>query len=290
MWVVDRPDVNDVDVQLDRALIRANGEADYELSADERNAIHQLYAAYDALNGEPDPSLQPAALDGCADALKAAYGQVQKGGRLEGLRGKLLARVLECPACGYGPGPTLDHHLPKDTYRALSIYPRNLIPTCQVCNRAKGTLQPKAGHGVIHPYFQELPEGETFFHADVTYENGKLTVTFRIDNPALDPALLQRLQFQMGRLKLNERYPSAINIFLFSLKPGFMYLKGTADEKERLRTLLLEHADSYDQDMKPNHWRSALMRGLAACEPFLDDPWTYFARPMIADVLEFSSV
>jgi len=281
MWKVGPPDTGDVDTQLNDALIHRDGTVVYALSVAERAAIHALYADYDQRLGEPDPMLQPVALAGCADALLDAYSQVQKGGRLAPMRASLLNRVMECPLCGSGDATTLDHHLPKDDYRALSINPRNLVPSCQPCNRAKGTLAPVAGQGLIHAYFQALPD-VTFLIAQATYADGSLTFTFSIDPAGLPPALHARLEFQLDRLKINERHPDAINIFLFSQKTAFRLFKGKPGERDQLRQFLLDSACTLDGDLGLNHWRAAVLRGLAACDEFLDDPWTYFENPPVA--------
>lgn len=278
MWTVKLPEAGDIDAQLDAALIYANGDFVYELSVAERAAIHNLYADYHQRRGEPDPALIPAALVGCADALHGAYGQVQKGQRLASLRETLLAAVLECPLCGSAPATTLDHHLPKDDYRALSINPRNLVPCCQPCNRAKGTLVAVAGQGMIHAYYQALPE-VTFFRADVTYGAGSLVVEFGINPAGVTPALVARLQFQLDRMKLNERHPDAINVFLFSLKPSLEWFRGKPGERNLLQDWLVHAANTYDRDFGLNHWRTAVLRGLAVCDAFLDDPWAYFDKP-----------
>ncbi|WP_424361404.1 HNH endonuclease [Methylocystis parvus] len=280
MWTISRPDVGDIDAQLDAALVHKDGTVVYALTANERDSIHALYAAYDVLEGEPDPALMPPGLDHCKNALHAAYGQVQKGGRLAGLRGALLAAVVECPLCGFAPASTLDHHLPKDEYRALSIYPRNLVPSCQPCNRAKGTLQPVAGEGMIHAYFQQLPD-EAFLHADVDYNDGVLVVSFRIESAALEAPLLERLRFQFDRLSLNARYSDPINVFLFNLKPAFKMFRGMPNSQDLMRSFLVRSAMDYETDFGLNHWRVALMRGLSACEAFLADPWSYLDRGLL---------
>lgn len=278
MWKVKLPDTGDIDAQLNDALIQKDGEVVYGLSAEERAAIHALYADYDQRLGEPDPALTPPALNACADALLAAYGQVQKGGRLAKLRSSLLNRVMECPLCGSGDAKTLDHHLPKDNYRALAINPRNLIPCCQPCNRAKGMLVAVAGQGLIHAYFQALP-ATTFLIAHATYAAGSLTIEFAIDPGGLPAALYARLAFQLERLKLTERHPNAINIFLFSLKTSFRLFKGKPDERDQVRQFMLDCADTLDADLGLNHWRPAVLRALANCGDFLNDPWTYFDNP-----------
>ena len=278
MWKVRLPDACDIDDQLDVALTLKNGEKVYDLSDVERAAVHSLYADYDQRLGEPHAALQPAALASCADVLHGAYNQVQKGQRLASLRSRLLSAVMECPLCGSGDATTLDHHLPKDDYRALAINPRNLVPTCQPCNRAKGTLAALAGQGMIHAYFQAIP-AVTFLKADVTYAAGSLTVVFSIDQAGLPQALAERLTFQLDRMKLTERHPDAINIFLFGQKVAFRLFRDKPGERGLLQKFLVDGADTLDQDLGLNHWRAALLRGLAACDAFLDDPWTYLDKP-----------
>jgi hypothetical protein len=278
MWKVRLPNVGDIGDQLDTALTLKNGDKVYNLSDVERAAIHSLYADYDRRLGEPDAALQPAALAGCADALHSAYNQIQKGQRLASLRNKLLSAVMECPLCGSGDATTLDHHLPKDDYRALAIYPRNLVPTCQPCNRAKGTLAALAGQGMIHAYFQALPP-VNFLKADVAYAAGSLNVVFSVDPVGLPQPLADRLTFQLDRMKLTERHPDAINIFLFGQKVAFKLFRDKPGERDLLRHFMLDSANTLDQDFGLNHWRAALLRGLAACDAFLDDLWTYLDKP-----------
>jgi len=47
-----------------------------------------------------------------------------------------------------------------------------------------------------------------------------------------------------------------------------------------LKTFLTDTATTYDGDFGLNHWKAALMRGLAACDPFIADPWSYLDRPI----------
>lgn len=278
MWNVALPDIGDIDAQLDAGLRYANGQPVYHLAPGERAGLHALYALYDTVLGEPNVLLQPPGLANCANAIHGAYGQVQKGGRLHALREQLLGAVSECPLCGSGPATTLDHHLPKAVYRALAINPRNLVPSCQPCNRAKGTLLPAAGAGMIHAYYQVLPPVE-FFVADVTYAGGALAVLFRIDGAALPPLLAARLSFQLGQLDLNKRYPDAINIFLFSLKPALDWLRASGYSRALFENVLRHMAEGYSVQFGLNHWRTALVRGLLVCDAFLVDPWTYFDNP-----------
>ena len=135
-----------------------------------------------------------------------------------------------------------------------------------------------AGQGMIHAYFQAIP-AVTFLKANVIYAAGSLNVVFSIDPVDLPPALAGRLTFQLDRMKLTERHPDAINIFLFSQKVAFRLFRGKPGERDLLWQFLHDGADTLDQDLGLNHWRAALLRGLAACDAFLDDPWSYLDKP-----------
>lgn len=55
------------------------------------------------------------------------------------LRGELLKRIIvaRCPFCGISELSTLDHYLPKELYPEFSVFPKNLVPSCAVCNTRK---------------------------------------------------------------------------------------------------------------------------------------------------------
>lgn len=285
MWKVNPPAKGNIDSQLDAALIESDGTAKYTLSAAERSALHVLYDDYDALMGEPDARLNPAALSLCQDAIHDAYNQVQKGGRLATMRARLLRAARECPLCGAAPATTLDHHLPKGDYRSLAINPSNLIPCCQPCNRAKGTLDPAMGEALIHAYFQDIPAA-TFLVATSEYDAGTLVISFSVDSEIVEEPLLSKLTFQIRRLKLDERLADSINIFLFDLKTGIENFRKLPEAREEIRIFLQKAAVSLDGSFGKHHWKSAVARSLAACEPFLNNPWLYLDNPLASDATE----
>lgn len=276
MWVMGDQETDGLDEALDRALTFVNGDKVYDLSDQERQAIHIVYDLYQEMLGQPHPDLTPATLDSARPALHDAYGQVQIGGRLEGLREKLLASADECPFCGFGEPSQLDHYLPRSVYGELAIYPNNLIPCCGPCNNAKRTvvpgLGPAHGPGLIHPYFQDLPDID-FLMADVVFEGEVLSVAFRIDPAGIDAGLAGKLQFQLDRLKLNARYRKQINKFLNEQRTG-MLLFGTGSA-ERISQYLSASAVNLARSFHRNDWRVALFRSLAKTPEFCERPELY---------------
>lgn len=276
MWVMEGQKTDCLDEELDRALTFVNGCKVYDLSDQERQAIHIVYDLYREMVGQPHPDLTPATLDGARQALHDAYGQVQIGGRLENLREKLLASADECPLCGFGEPSQLDHYLPRSAYGELAIYPNNLIPCCGPCNNSKRTVVPGLGAahgpGLIHPYYQELPDID-FLKADALFEGETLSVTYLIDTVGIDEGLARKLQFQLDRLKLNARYRKQVNKFLNEQRTA-MLLFGT-ESAERLSEYLRTSAVNLARSFHRNDWRVALLKALAETPEFCEHPELY---------------
>lgn len=276
MWVLPAQAFDDLDEALDRALTLVNGTPVYQLSPEERAAIHVTYQRYDALLGQPHADLTPAALNSARPRMYTAYDQVQIGGRLAGLRARLLASTDSCPYCGFGEPRDLDHYLPRSTYGELAIYPNNLVPSCGPCNNAKRSVVPGMGGahgpGLIHAYFQILPDID-FLKAGISFHEGSLEVLFRIDDAVLDPLLAAKLQFQLDRLKLNERYRKQVNKFISEQRTAILMLIDYRPEV--LSDYLRRCAGSLSVSFHRNDWRVALLRALSEDAEFCADPEAY---------------
>lgn len=276
MWILAPQTPGELDASLDTALTLANGVPVYALTAVERAAVHAVYQLYDALAGQPDANLRPPALDLARPALEAAYGQVQIGGRLAGLRARLLASTDSCPYCGFGEVRDLDHYLPRSVYGELSIYPNNLVPSCGPCNNAKRTvvpgMGPAHGPGLIHAYFQPLPD-QDFLRAAVSFVDGALEVEFHVDGAGMDPDLAAKLQFQLDRLKLNERYRKQINKFLSEQRTAMLMFNALG--AGLFGDYLVRSANALSDSYGRNDWRVALLRALSADAAFCAAPGLY---------------
>lgn len=276
MWTLTPEPSGDLNAALTDALTYASGQPVYALSEIERAALHVVYQLYDAMLGQPHADLTPVSLDAARASLRAAYDEVQIGGRLADLRAKLLASTDLCPYCGFGEPRDLDHYLPRGMYGELAIYPHNLVPSCSPCNNAKRTVMPGLDDavvpGFIHPYFQ-IPPAQDFLKADIDYAGGALQVRFRVDPTGLDAALAAKLQYQLDRLKLNDRYPKRINTFLSEQKVGILQMAALGEAS--VRTFLEASANGLAGPFGRNDWRVALLRGLAASPGFPREPDLY---------------
>src|SRR3546814_10043232 len=89
----------------------------------------------------------------------------------------------------------------------------------------------------------------------------------------LYPALAAKLQFQLDRLKLNERYGKQINKYLSEQRAAVLMFHEQGSEllSEFLRRSSVSQASSFGR----NDWRVALLRALSADEAFCAAPELY---------------
>lgn len=57
--------------------------------------------------------------------------------------------------------PQIDHYFPKSTYPYLALSLYNMIPSCSICNMAKGSLDTYK-EPILYPYEEEMGEGTSF--------------------------------------------------------------------------------------------------------------------------------
>lgn len=232
-------------------------------------AILDLYAAYDAQAGQWSDALNAEDLsEALIASIRHAYGKTHPNGRLAHLREQLLDQDQLCPACGINFCTTLDHFLPKESIGVFAIYSRNLIPLCAECNHKKHAhLGHDPSEQFLHAYLEDFP-AQAFLTAHIEIDDARMVVTFAPDAGAgLSLAFRQRLEFQLEKLKLQERYSREINVYLASQStnwPDLFEVKGA----EGIVFHLQRQAENEALYHHQNDWRAVLCRALSQSEDF----------------------
>jgi len=273
MWKLPLPDNGPAIDELVTAVTPARGAPVVELTDEEKAAFLALYQLYDAYRGEPGPELEAKNISAItAQAVHDGYDATQVGSRLAHLRTRLQAGIFRCPFCGFAPVTSLDHHLPRSTYRALAVYARNLVPACGTCNQKKGaTVGGQDEHQrFINAYFADLP-AERFFIARCVMVDGALVTQFEVvQTPGLSDHVFRRLTYQFQRLELNARLKGEVTDFLVSLETGLEGAYETPEGALAVSRFLARSATSQERANGLNHWKTALLHGLTGCIEFCD--------------------
>jgi len=195
------------------------------------------------------------------------YDQWMVNSRSKGRRiyDKLKGVIGPCPLCGHLPIETLDHHLPKDLFPALTVTPTNLVPSCSDCNKAKRTVRPRtADEQTFHPYFDDFGT-ERWLYAKVL-EGVPPSLLFFVQAPASwAPLQTARAQHHFRTYKLARLYGSQAGTELGSIRYLLMqeFLRTGA---EGVRVHLTEQAVSRERYNR-NSWQTAMYRALS------ESPW-----------------
>lgn len=189
------------------------------------------------------------------------------------LRGNLLKRisVARCPFCGISESSTLDHYLPKEQYPELSIFPKNLVPSCAVCNTRKRDRIVDGRTNVrmfLHPYYDEIPD-MVFLTVRTRMEADALILSYRLSRPVgMALRIFRHLQSHFSELDLADRYRRMGLEHLGGQYPALRRAYGPGEYAERVAEKLIEGAEDFEEVSGPNYWLALLYRSLAGNEDF----------------------
>lgn len=191
------------------------------------------------------------------------------------LRGNLLRRisVARCPFCGINESSTLDHYLPKERYPEFSVFPKNLVPSCAVCNTHKRDSILIKGTNVrmfLHPCYDAIPD-LAFLAVRARMESDALILSYRLIRPAgMTIQTFQHLRSHFDELDLADRYRRMGLEHLGGQYPALRRAYGVSEEAKRVAAKLIEGAEDFEEVSGPNYWLAKLYRALAGNEDFCD--------------------
>lgn len=201
-----------------------------------------------------------------ADSLHHCYKTNTK--EMSSLRDLLLEPDVDdfdkCPFCGLGEPTTLDHYLPKEDFPEFSVYAKNLIPVCGVCNsNYKGTKCFNNGERLfIHTYYDLFPEHDFItMNIDVTTS---ITINFSSVHVQGEDYFSSLFNNHFTNLGLSKRYKrkavAEINRKKTALKRIYNRHNSAQEVSDELRNL----AFSFREEYGGNSWKVALYDALAS--------------------------
>ena len=285
------PSRDDVDKHLKKSITtyKYKGETlGRNISDVEISEVINIYDQYDMDNGSASDALKGDALpDYLREAIYNAYDKTQERRKLYSIRQALFKNVPLCPICGIDPVTELDHHLPRSIFPPLSIYARNLIPVCHLCNSTKlaGFGDQSQGEiAYLHAYFDTLPD-INFLKAVVTLQGCGMHVNFEIkDHDLLPDGYSRRLSDQIKNLKLNARYQDEVNTYITSHTVA-LHLSYVNRDKKTVRKFLNAQAKVEETAFYRNHWRPTLLYALADSDEFVDGGFV-MVLPIAQEILD----
>jgi hypothetical protein len=213
-------------------------------------------------------ALQPLELrePGHGALLRENYSALSKGRALEELAADIYeAAEFRCPMCNFEQAATVDHFLGKGAYPEFSILARNLVAACNTCNNKKGA---RPANGFVHAYFDELPNQQVL--VATTVWNPELHISYTLEaDPGVEVNLFDRLSNQFEILRLEDRFAREAGYVLSEIIGNCAepYARGGS---ALVKAELARQADVSVNVYGINHYKTALLRALAADDRFCD--------------------
>lgn len=193
------------------------------------------------------------------------------------MKEKELKKVYEecegvCPYCGNGKIEEVDHYVPKENYPEFTLYPNNLIPLCNKCNKKKGDkfVDTRNERQFIN-FYSDCIDDIPFLNVEIDFDPSDIKRTTEVKYTAdfskiLDSRLRKIVKDHYKYLDLLCRYNEAAADEISEL---LSVLQGQPDrEKSRVKIMadgwILGKRDSQRLKAGSNDWKYLLYEKLYA--------------------------
>lgn len=172
-----------------------------------------------------------------------------------------------CPLCTLGEIRDFDHYLPKASFSEFAVNPKNLFPSCSICNGHKGgSWKNEGGRLFLNLYLDLLPEDQYLF---VNSKNEGTEITFYLENvTGINPQLFNIIESHYTKLHLLERFREASNDVISELVNA---LKANSKHSNLSKVVdaVIEAEEGNKKAFGFNYWKSILKIALVRNHEFL---------------------
>lgn len=177
--------------------------------------------------------------------------------------------ISTCPNCTISEINSFDHYLPKDTYPEFVVNPKNLFPSCTICNGYKNDVWIKDGKRLfLNLYLDSLPDKQYLF-VDLTLIGDIVETKFHIRNNGDIPSdIFEIINTHYVKLHLLERFNSNINEVVTSLENTITSFVGKLPLDE-IKNAIIEKSNRDRVAFGCNYWKSILEIELMNCDEYM---------------------
>lgn len=271
MWTLPKPLIEDAIADIARVIAKSDGR----LNDADGVALKILFRLYDNNNGSITLGDDGRIGKDKRDVLYSLYNKTQKGGALYYIRKELFKNVDYCPMCGISAPSQLDHQMPIDDFRSLSICRMNLVPTCGVCNNKK---RKSDSSNFVHPYYSQAIINVPFFEIEIHSSpvTHRMSWTFNINKQIIpNRELASKIESQVGVIKLFRRLYKETNMMLSDILNAGISSQAQLDQV--LSYEYNKHVNNNRYGM--NDWRCVFLKSLIESPHFtIEEARVYAAR------------
>lgn len=219
MKKLSEPDITEATTLLDNAIARKKN-ADYETRLKtNKTYINTRYLTFQTNKNKLENITTSTIID--EDDKKAIHTSFTSSFQ-KNIKSNALKQVYEecrgvCPFCGTGKLEEVDHYIPKEHYPEFTLFPLNLIPICNKCNKKKSDkfIDGSNGRMFINFYTDDM-DSVDFLSVTITFNptdvKKSTKIKYTADFSLITDTYLQKIvKHHYKELDLIKRYEEAAN-------------------------------------------------------------------------------
>ncbi len=277
MWNLEAPDASESIKRYDRIVSARHYETRSRL-ANVRPIVCTRFTQFDAALRAGTLRTSIRRLQTCLSGqqrldLHENYSATKSVNELKhALRSRLpVGRRHMCPYCGFtSVGSSWDHVLPKGRqwFPEFAVLDQNLIPSCDECNRLRGTRW----HKTFLVQTDKLDSQPRCIDAELNFQNTETRIVYRFCWPAgISRSFQRQLRAHVEVLNLLQRWSSHGTEVLDSKAIEIKsYVAKCGDTRATLCKKFQVDADNRRRQYNENHWEAVLLTTVANSEAFFD--------------------
>lgn len=178
--------------------------------------------------------------------------------------------INTCQNCTINEINSFDHIVPKDEFPEFAVNPKNLFPSCTMCNGYKSINWRENGSSLfLNLYLDPLPS-EQYLFAEPLFEDGIVTAKFMVLNTNnIDHNLFNLINNHYYKLHLPERFRINSHDTIFEVIKEINNYKDKMTRESLVSTIresIIKDKNHYGH----NFWKTILKEALINSDEFMD--------------------
>lgn len=167
--------------------------------------------------------------------------------------------INTCPNCTISEISSFDHYLPKEEFPEFVVNPKNLFPSCSICNSYKGSnWKIDKNRLFLNLYLDDLPNVQYLF-VNLQFNNDLITAQFYLENSQyIEPHFYDLIESHYSRLQLCSRFELSSSETISSLDNT---IRNSIENRIPINTIKKIAIEKSNQDRDAygfNYWKSIL--------------------------------
>lgn len=177
--------------------------------------------------------------------------------------------INTCQNCTINEINTFDHIVPKDDYPEFVVNPKNLFPSCSMCNGFKaGIWRANDKRVFLNLYLDNLPQVQYLF-VDVTVNGDVITTAFKVENTnGIETNLFSMIEDHYAKLNLCKRFSDNNDSVITTFKNDVSAYDGLLNQQSIIDTVA-KRCQRNRLAFGYNYWKSILELALVNTPAFM---------------------